>query len=173
MNNHKRMMLILAVSIGLTLNPSATQSATTTTGGVVNKQVKRHTVVVPTLNSYSGIKRQLHPAELKQMLNLVGFKGKKLEEAWSIAMRESRGIPTAHNGNRNTGDNSYGLFQINMIGDLGPDRRKKFGLNSNKQLFNPVVNAKIAFHMSNGGKDWSAWHGMNPDAKKWLKHFPD
>lgn len=34
----------------------------------------------------------------------------------AIASRESGFSPTAHNGNRGTGDDSYGLFQINLLG---------------------------------------------------------
>jgi hypothetical protein len=34
----------------------------------------------------------------------------------------------ALNLSKRTGDSSYGLFQINMIGDLGPERRDKFNL---------------------------------------------
>jgi hypothetical protein len=65
------------------------------------------------------------------------------------------------------------MFQINMIGMLGPDRRDKFDLDSNSDLLNPVVNAQIAFHMSNGGKDWSAWKGMTPRTKEWISRFPE
>jgi hypothetical protein len=44
-----------------------------------------------------------------------------------------------------------------MIGSLGPARLEKYGLEANEDLFDPLTNAKIAFKMSNGGKDWSAW----------------
>jgi hypothetical protein len=60
-----------------------------------------------------------------------------------------------------------------MLGSMGADRRDKFNLASNAELFNPVVNAKIAYHMSNGGKDWSAWKGLKTKAVKfWLAEFP-
>jgi len=95
--------------------------------------------------------------ELKQVLWAVGFKGQGLKMAWSIAKAESNGRPLAFNGNEKTGDASYGIFQINMLGKLGPDRRDKFELTSNAELFNPVKNAQIAFHMTGGGDDWSAW----------------
>lgn len=114
----------------------------------------------------------LTDSQLVDLLSLVGFKGQDLKEAWAIAKRESNGQPIRFNGNVNTGDNSYGLFQINMLGILGPDRRDKFNLNSNAELFNPVLNAQIAFHMSQGGKDWSSWKGITPRAKAWLEKFP-
>jgi len=110
--------------------------------------------------------------DLKNVLELVGFTGKDLKEAWAIAKRESNGRPLAFNGDKTTGDNSYGLFQINMLGDLGPERREKFDLKSNAELFNPVRNAEIAFYMTDGGKNWDAWKGMTPRAVKWLSEFP-
>ena len=110
--------------------------------------------------------------QLVELLSAVGFEGQDLKEAWAVAMTESTGNPLNHNGNRKTGDNSYGLFQINMIDKLGTARREKFGLESNAELLNPVVNAQIAYHMSNGGKNWSAWKGMTPRTKEWLAKFP-
>jgi hypothetical protein len=110
--------------------------------------------------------------ELKLLLETVGFEGVGLKKAWSIAKRESNGRPLAYNGNRNTGDSSYGLFQINMIGNLGPTRLEKFDLQSNKELFDPVTNAEITYYMTNGGIDWSAWKGMTPRAKEFLLKFP-
>lgn len=116
---------------------------------------------------------ELTDTQLIELLQAVGFKGQDLKEAWAIAKKESHGSPLSHNGNRKTGDNSYGLFQVNMIGSLGEDRRDKFNLASNAELFNPVVNAQIAYHMSGGGKDWSAWKGTETDVvKRWLKKFP-
>jgi len=110
--------------------------------------------------------------ELKAVLYSVGFRGNNLKEAWATAMKESNGRPMAHNRNASTGDNSYGIFQINMIGSLGPDRLEKFNLKSNSDLFDPVTSAKIAFFMSNGGQDWSAWHGITSRTKEFMKDFP-
>ena len=110
--------------------------------------------------------------ELVLLLQTVGFEGTGLKKAWSIAKRESNGRPLAYNGNRNTGDSSYGLFQINMIGNLGPARLEKFDLKSNKELFDPVTNAEITYYMTNGGSDWSAWKGLTPRAKEFYLKFP-
>jgi len=118
---------------------------------------------------------------LKKLLIEAGFEGRKLKEAWAIVMKESTGRPTAHNGNESTGDNSYGIFQINMIGSLGTDRREKFNLSSNTDLFNPLKNAKIAHYMSRGGEDWSSWdidsNGYNGGVsesryREWLALYP-
>jgi len=111
--------------------------------------------------------------DLVQLLKAVGFKGKGLRTAWAVAKAESNGRPFAFNGNAKTGDSSYGVFQINMIGDLGPDRREKFDLDANAELFSPVINAEIVFHMTKGGEDWSAWKHAKPiQYQRWLKKFP-
>ena len=115
----------------------------------------------------------LSDKDLKNLLKLVGFEGQNLKEAWAIAKKESNGRPFAFNGNHGTGDSSYGIFQINMLGMLGPDRRNKYDLDHNADLFNPVVNAQIAFHMSQGGENWTAWKGITPRTKEWIEKFPN
>jgi len=117
-------------------------------------------------------KVSLTDLELKELLSLVGFKGKDLVVAWAVAKKESNGRPLAFNGNHKTGDSSYGMFQINMIDDLGPDRRTKFDLESNAELFNPVKNAEIAYYMTSGGEDWSSWKGITPKTRSWMAKFP-
>ena len=132
------------------------------------------------LAKYAERRAPLEPLELKELLKAVGFEGEALKLAWGIVMRESRGGPTSHNGNSDTGDNSYGLFQINMIGGLGADRREKYGLTTNEELFNPVANARIAFLMSGGGEDFGAWGvgknayngGKVGDLYSWVAKFP-
>ena len=114
----------------------------------------------------------LDDQDLKELLSAVGFKGHGLKMAWAIAKAETNGRPLAFNGNQKTGDSSYGIFQINMIGELGPDRREKFDLKSNSELLNPVRNAQIAFHMSRGGEDWSAWkNGQSSRVKYFLQEY--
>lgn len=111
--------------------------------------------------------KQLTPKQLARLLSHVGFKGEAHRLAWGIVMRESTGRPNAHNDNPRTGDDSYGLFQINMYGSLGPSRVEKFGLERKSDLFDPVRNAEIAHHMSAGGKDFGAW-GFGPNAYKYV-----
>ena len=114
--------------------------------------------------------------ELIQLLKAVGFDGEGLKKAWSIAKRESNGRPLAYNGNKSTGDNSYGLFQINMIGDLGIKRldmfNEKFDLTTKAGLLDPVTNAEITYYMTKGGLDWSAWKGLTQRAMDFYNKFP-
>ena len=126
------------------------------------------TVVTDPLVKYKGAKT-LDNNQLIELLGAVGFKDKQLKVAWAVTKKESGGRPVAHNGNTGTGDNSYGLFQINMIGSLGADRREKFGLETNNQLFDPVTNAQVAFHMTKGGTDWGSW-GLGPNAYDGTAH---
>jgi len=110
--------------------------------------------------------------ELVTLLKNVGFEGNALKMAWAIAKAESNGRPMAYNGNRNTGDSSYGIFQINMLGTLGTDRKEKFELRSNVLLFDPVINAEITYYMTQGGKNWSSWLNSIEKAKKLIIQFP-
>lgn len=118
---------------------------------------------------------------LKELLYEAGFRGESLRTAWAIVMKESRGNPKSHNTNRATGDNSYGLFQINMIGNLGPERREKFDIEQNKELFDPLTNAEAAYYMSAHGTNWKSWDidkngyngGVSAKAYRyWLARYP-
>jgi hypothetical protein len=116
----------------------------------------------------------LTDSQLVELLKAVGFKGKGLKTAWAVAKAESNGRPFAFNGNVDTGDSSYGIFQINMIGNLGPDRKDKFNLDLNAELFSPVKNAEIVLHMTKKGTNWSSWSSYNKGAHyKWLNKFPE
>lgn len=116
----------------------------------------------------------LTDSQLVELLKAVGFKGKGLKTAWAVAKAESNGRPFAFNGNTKTGDSSYGIFQINMLGTLGPDRRDKLNLDLNAELFSPVTNAQAVYYMTQGGTDWSSWSTYRSGAiKKWLNKFPN
>lgn len=114
------------------------------------------------LDRYRGA-TDLTNQELIDLLSLVGFKGESLKIAWSVIMKESRGNPDSHNKTTSTGDNSYGLFQLNMIGSLGEVRRDKFKILTNDELFDPVTNAQAAFYMTARGTNWGSW-GYGADA---------
>ena len=103
---------------------------------------------------YTGSGKKFNLSQLIKLAQQVGFKGNNAAVAASVAMAESGGNSMAHNKKRP--DNSYGLWQINMIDDLGPDRRRRYNLKSNDDLFDPLTNAKVAYKMS-GGSNFSAW----------------
>jgi hypothetical protein len=155
----------LAVAFGVATTTDAI--APTRAEALIVQETKTET----TLKKYENA-HKLTDTELVELLRAVGFTGENLKEAWAVAKKESNGRPLAHNGNTNTGDNSWGIFQINMIGELGEDRRKRFGLETNAELLDPVVNASIAHYMSRGGKDWSSWHGITPKTKQLMEQFP-
>lgn len=97
--------------------------------------------------------------ELAKIASDVGFKGNDVEIAVAVALAESGGNRLAHNQNAATGDDSYGLWQINMIGKLGPDRRKAFNIKSNDALFIPAINGHAAkkIHASQGWEGWTTY----------------
>lgn len=174
------------------INPATKETPTTTQVAPIKlKQLTRlETNKISVSRSKVSVKASKIPAPkslakrkvwLKKLLIEAGFEGKALRTAWAVAMKESTGRPKAYNGNRASGDNSYGIFQINMIGSLGAERRAKFGIKSNTELFDPLTNAKAAYYMSNHGTDWYSWDitpsGYNGGVSKtryqqWLKQFP-
>lgn len=96
-------------------------------------------------------------AQLAGYAKGAGFTGNGLVLAVAVALAETRGHPTATAHNPTPPDNSYGPWQINMYGKLGPDRRKRFGLSRNEDLFNPATNAKAAYAISSKGKNFTPW----------------
>lgn len=85
----------------------------------------------------------------------VGLGDSQAKMAAAIAMVESGGDPNAHNAT--PPDDSYGLWQINMLGAMGPERRKLFGISDNSQLYNPETNAKAMAIISQKGGNFSPW----------------
>lgn len=85
----------------------------------------------------------------------AGVSGQNLAIAVAVAIAESGGNPNAHNAR--PPDDSYGLWQINMLGSLGPQRRAALGISSNSQLFDPSVNARAMAMISSGGTNWKPW----------------
>lgn len=122
----------------------------------------------PWLNPENATK-QIEPDALERILKDAGFEGYSLRMAQAIISLESNRRIYAHNQNANTGDNSYGLFQINMFRGLEAQRLEQYGLPNNEALFNPLVNARVAWDISNGGTNWSAWTTY-PKAKELLSN---
>lgn len=70
--------------------------------------------------------------------------------AYAVCMAESSGIATQHNYSDATGDDSWGLFQINLYGNL------KYSRPSPDKLVDPVFNVNHAYGMWSAG-GWTQW----------------
>ena len=103
--------------------------------------------------------KRLSISELKEKLRTAGFPEQDIPTMAAITMAESAGNPQAYNPNVNTGDNSYGLLQVNMLGQMGADRRAKYGLESNEDLYDPATNLRVAkgIYDSQGLGAWGAY----------------
>ena len=101
------------------------------------------------------------------ILQQAGFSGYGLKMAWAVAVKESTLRPYA----LNKSSNCYGLFQINMSGAMGTDRRANYELSKDEDLYDPLINARIAYDMSKGGTSWGPWEAY-PLAKKIVNQFP-
>lgn len=112
--------------------------------------------------------RTLSTIEIAQGLRNAGFPENIIPTMTAVTMAESGGNPFAHNPNRQTGDNSYGLGQINMIDRLGPERRAQFGIASNEDLFDPATNFRAAkqIYDQQGIGAWGAY--TNGSYKKFM-----
>ncbi len=96
----------------------------------------------------SDIQGRLSIQEMYALALSAGFPPSTAEKMVAIAMRESGGNPNAFNGK--PPDESYGLWQINMLN--APERLRTFGIADAKELFTPAVNARAAFKLW-AGKD--------------------
>ena len=126
---------------------------------------KSSTSSTPYVGSGNYAKTALDDKTLRTTLSNAGFSGQGLENAMKIARAESGGRAGALNPTAATGDYSMGLFQINMIGDLGKKRNAQYlkdygsiGYTGPESLYDPAINSKIAYAISKGGTKWSdAW----------------
>lgn len=107
---------------------------------------------------------KLSPEQVARHAHDAGFRGQDLTIAVAVALAESGGDPRAHNAT--PPDNSYGLWQVNMLGAMGPARRREFGLESNRELFDPAVNARAANRISGDGQSWTPWTTYTSGAYK-------
>lgn len=111
----------------------------------------------------------LSPEKIAQYAHDAGFRGQDLTVAVAVALAESSGRTTAHNPV--PPDDSYGLWQINMIGSLGPARREEFDLDRDRELFDPAKNAEAAWEISGHGRSFEPWTTYTSGAYK--KHLDE
>ena len=105
-------------------------------------------------------------SDLVKLAREAGFNEREAPIMAAIAMGESSGNPKAFNPRGR--DLSYGLWQINMLGNMGPERRRLFGIEYNDELYDPKVNAKAAYQIykKQGFRAWSVY--TNKSFEKWL-----
>lgn len=101
--------------------------------------------------------------QIRVLARNAGFTGNDADIAVAVALAESGGDPTSHNST--PPDDSYGLWQINMLGSLGPVRSKQYGLSSYSALYDPATNARVA-HGIWQTSGWSAWSTYTSGAYK-------
>ena len=105
---------------------------------------------------------------LERLAQEVGFSPEDARIAAAIALAESSGragIDTVQSGldPQKKNEFSLGLWQIDMQDSpgymLGTDRRRKFGIQSNEELYNPLTNAKAAKMIFDtfGFKPWATY----------------
>ena len=122
-----------------------------------------------------GLITPMGDTEILQLAFNQGFNDRDAVKLLAIALAESSGDPEAHNDDASTGDDSYGLWQINMLGDMGPERRAALGLISNDQLTDPTINAMAMRYIfkQQGFNAWSVYKSGKyreflPDAQRAL-----
>lgn len=93
-------------------------------------------------NSDTGGGERLSVSEMVKLAKEAGFNDQEAAIMGAIGAAESSGNTKAYNPQGR--DNSYGLWQINMLGQMGEERRRQFGIENNEQLWNPQINAKAA-----------------------------
>lgn len=102
----------------------------------------------------------LSPGDLYNLAVSVGFDPNTATTMAAVAMRESGGCPTAHNPG--PGEDSYGLWQINVQGN--PGILSALGLSDPTDLYDPTTNAQAAFtvYAGNPANLNTAWYINRP-----------
>ena len=114
--------------------------------------------------------KQITRSQLAGLLRQEGFSEEVIPTFIAISQAESGLNPRALNPDTSTGDYSLGLFQINMLGKMGEERRRQFGLKANEELYDPRTNVRAAkaIYDSQGLRAWSVARGKNPIYKQYL-----
>lgn len=154
--------MLTARQNGLTrlLSSGGTSSGSVRTSGEANLSKKASSAPTPPPGPGA-----LSGAEVAKLAYNAGFRGQDLADVVSISYRESRWKPGAYNPDRTTKDDSYGLMQINMLGDLGPARLQQFGLSKYEDLYDPQTNMNAAYVLyqrsGNTLQPWGGYKGVS------------
>ena len=113
----------------------------------------------------------LPPAQIYNIALSAGFPPDVAVTMTAIALRESSGCPNAHNpGNPIGAEDSYGLWQINVLGN--PGLTSALGI-TKEDLFDPNVNAAAAYRLWGGNPRnlEIAWYINRPGYKERYEQF--
>jgi hypothetical protein len=99
--------------------------------------------------------KRISDSQIASFAKQAGVKGDNLAIAVAVALAESNGNTEAHNPI--PPDDSYGLWQINFFGGLARERKQWFGVTNLFALYDPALNAKYMYRISNGGTNWRPW----------------
>jgi hypothetical protein len=115
---------------------------------------------------------KLSPRALVALAVRHGLDRQQAAIAAAVALAESGGETTARNPVEP--DDSYGLWQINMLDRpglmMGTARRKAWGLTSNEQLYDPATNARAMLSVL-AGQGWQrGWTTYSRG--RYLEHLP-
>lgn len=108
-------------------------------------------------------KGNVSPTQLYGALTAAGLPPAAAAAFVSIAGRESGYNTAAFNGNTSTGDKSYGLFQINLLGGGWTSFLQAHGLANPAQDLTTLegsVKAAAAIYGSSGLHPWGGYKGM-------------
>ncbi len=106
----------------------------------------------------------------------AGLPEDQLVTAVAVAYGECEGYDRSYNPNPSTNDKSYGLWQINMLGNLMAVRLKQYKITRPEELFDIEVNARamaMIYKESvaagyNGWRPWGAYtNGRYKKAGRW------
>lgn len=106
----------------------------------------------------------LSQSDLYSLARSTGLSETKAKTAAAIGMAESSGNPNVVNSVP-----CVGIWQINMAGALGVQRRAHFHLSSINDLKNPQKNAAAMYSISVHGTNWTPWETYTNGA--YMKYF--
>lgn len=97
----------------------------------------------------------MNQSQIYTLAKNSGLSDERAKVAAAIAMAESGGNQAAVVNDSD--DYSFGLWQINMKGSMGPSRRAMYGLSKNEDLLDPATNARVMSSISHQGANFNAW----------------
>lgn len=134
------------------------------------KRSEQYQITLP-----SGNRKPIADVDILKLSLNQGLSDRDAVIMTAISLAESAGIPDNTNFNEQSGDQSYGLWQINMIGNLGPARAKDLGIKNYEELLDAETNSRAMRYVlqRQGFSAWSVFRNGSyrqylPDAERAL-----